>query len=148
MAQQLGSFTLDTVDVIRELLEVFEQSPHDDDAARDREVMEHLYSGKEFFDDVHGKWLDKDRAIDARRLQLEFFRKIGVYTKVPRSIAGESKVITTRWVDADKGHAENPNYRARLVGREIRRMSVLTCSLPLPRWKALDALSVSAPATK
>lgn len=68
MAKQLGSFTLDTVDVIRELLEVFEQSPHDDDAARDREVMEHLYSGKEFFDDVHGKWLDKDRAIEAKRL--------------------------------------------------------------------------------
>ena len=78
MAKQLGSFTLDTVDVIRELLEVFEQSPHDDDAARDREVMEHLYSGKEFFDDVHGKRLDKGRAIEARRLELEFFRKMVV----------------------------------------------------------------------
>ena len=82
--------------------------------------MEHLYSGKEFFADVHGKWLDKNRAIEARRLELEFFRKMGVYTKVPRSMAGESKVITTRWIDTDKGDAENPNYRARLVGREIK----------------------------
>ena len=84
--------TTETSDVVRELLEVFEQHPHDDDAAKDRANMEHVYSGKEFFDDVHGKWLDKDRAIEARRLELEFFRKMGVYTKVPRSMAGQSKV--------------------------------------------------------
>ena len=96
MARQLGSFTLDTIDVVRELLEVFEPHPHnDDEASNDREIMEHLYSGKEFYDDVHGKWLEKDRAIEARRLEIEFFRKMGVYTKVPRSAAGSSKVITT-----------------------------------------------------
>ena len=103
MAKQLSNFTLDSVDVIRELLEVLEQSPHDDEAARDRETMEHLYSGKEFYGDVHGKWLDKDRAIGARRLALEFVRKMGVYTEVPRSKAGPSKVITTKWIDTDKG---------------------------------------------
>ena len=70
--------------------------------------------------DVHGKWLDKDRAIEARRLEFEFFRKMDVYTKVPRSMAGDSKVITTRWIDTDKGDAENANYRERLVGREIK----------------------------
>ena len=47
-------------------------------------------------------------------------RKWGVYTKVPRSAAGGNKVITTRWIDIDKGDDENPNYRARLVGREIK----------------------------
>ena len=30
------------------------------------------------------------------------------------------KVIKTRWIDADKGDEENPNYRARLVGKEFR----------------------------
>ena len=64
--------------------------------------------------------MEKDRAIEARRLELEFFRKMGVYAKVPRSMAGNNKVITTRWIDTDKGDAENPNYRARLVGREIK----------------------------
>ena len=117
----LGSVSkLDTLDVVRELLEVFEQHPHDNEAAKEREYMEHLYSGREFFDDVHGKALDKDLAIEARRLELECFHKMCVYTKVPRSQAGSSKVITTKWIDTDKGHAENPNYRARLVGREIK----------------------------
>ena len=64
--------------------------------------------------------MNKDRAREARRLELEFFRKMGVYTKVPRSKAGSSKVITTKWIDTDKGDTENPNYRARLVGREIK----------------------------
>ena len=30
------------------------------------------------------------------------------------------KLIKTRWIDTDKGDAENPNYRSRLVGREIK----------------------------
>ena len=38
------------VDAIRELLEVYEPHPHDD-----RETMEFLYSGKEFYDDLSGK---------------------------------------------------------------------------------------------
>ena len=100
------------IGAIRDLLEVYEPHPHDD-----RETMEFLCSGKEFYDDLSGKWLEKDRAIEARRLELEFFRKMGVYTKVPRSQAGSSKIITTKWLDTDKGDAENPNYRARLVGR-------------------------------
>ena len=82
--------------------------------------MEHLYSGKDFYDDVSGKYLDKTLAIKARCLEIEFFRKMGVYTKVPRSQAGDAKVITTRWLDTDKGDADAPNYRARLVGREIK----------------------------
>ena len=30
-----------------------------------------------------------------------------------------AKVITTKWVDANKGSAEEANYRSRLVGREL-----------------------------
>ena len=29
------------------------------------------------------------------------------------------KVITTKWIDHNKGDLEAPNYRARLVGREV-----------------------------
>ena len=85
VAKQLGSVTLGTLDVMQELLEVFfEPHPHDDAAARDRATTEHLYSGKEFYDDISENCLEKDRAIEARRLELEFFRNIGVYTNVPR----------------------------------------------------------------
>ena len=69
IAKQIGSVATNALDLMRELLEVFESQPHDEDAARDRATMEHLYSGKEFYDDVHGQWLDKDRAIEARRLE-------------------------------------------------------------------------------
>ena len=94
----LDSIQLDTLDVMGELLEVIEQHPHDNDAAKDRELMEHLYSGKEFYDDVHGNWLDKDRAIEARRLELEFFRKMGVYTK---STSVQSRVVQSHHNEMD-----------------------------------------------
>ncbi len=42
-AKQLGSFKLDTLDVMRELLEIFGPHPHDDDAAAEQTYMEHLY---------------------------------------------------------------------------------------------------------
>ena len=29
------------------------------------------------------------------------------------------KIISTKWIDTNKGDIDNPNYRARLVGREI-----------------------------
>ena len=57
-AKHLGGITLGTLDVMRELLEVFEPHPHDAEAANDRATMEYLYSGKEFWDDISGKWLE------------------------------------------------------------------------------------------
>ena len=96
-------------EVIRELLEVLEPHPHED-----IEYMEYLYSGNAFFDDVHGKWLDKSRAIEARRLELKFFRKMGVYTKVPRTDADGNDIITTRWIDTDKGDDDNPQLQVKI----------------------------------
>ena len=29
------------------------------------------------------------------------------------------KIIDVRWIDTNKGDSENPNYRSRLVGREL-----------------------------
>ena len=50
------------------------------------------YPYMEFEDDVHqGEWLPKDKMIEARRLEMDFFRKMGVYTKVPRSEARRNK---------------------------------------------------------
>ena len=135
-AKQIGEITLDAIDVIRELMEAYEPHPHDEEAAKDKATMEYLCSGKDFYDDISGKWLDKDRAIEARRLELEFFRKMGVYTKIPRSAAGDAKVITTKWIDTDKGDAENPNYRARPVGRELKTDERPDLFAATPPWKA------------
>ena len=42
---------------------------------------------------------------------------------MPRSKAREKTgkpPITTRWVDVNKGDDENPNYRSRLVARQLK----------------------------
>lgn len=66
--------------VVRELLEVLEPHPHED-----TKYIEYLYAGKGFFDDVHGKWLDKSRVIEARRLELDFFGKmVGIHQGSPQ----------------------------------------------------------------
>ena len=58
---------------------------------------------------------------------MQFFRNMKVYDKVPRWMATRDgcKVITTKWRDINKGDQRNPNYRARLVGREIKTDSRL-----------------------
>ena len=45
-----------------------------------------------------------------------------VYSKVDRLVAKQlgAKMITTRWIDTNKGDDSKPDYRARLVGREIK----------------------------
>ena len=58
----------------------------------------------------------------ARQVEIAYFRKQGVYTKVPRSEAlrSRAKIIQLRWGDTNKGDLESPNVRARLVGKEFR----------------------------
>ena len=42
-----------------------------------------------------------------------------MYTKRRRELW--MKVITTKWIDQNKGDEESANYRARLVGSEIAK---------------------------
>ena len=78
---------------------------------------------------------------------MQFFRKMGVYEKVPRAMAWKlgCKVITTKWLDTNKCDESTPNYRSRLVGREVkmdRRMDLFSATPPLESLKML--LSVCA----
>ena len=85
----------------------------------EEEYMKELYDGMEFFDDTTGAPLDKELAIKARKLEIDYFRKMKVYSKIKRE--PWMKVITTRWLDINKGDEQSPNYRSRLVGREIKK---------------------------
>ena len=63
-------------------------TPHDD------QQWEDFYWNVVFTDDVNqGKVLDKDKVIKARMLEMDFFKKMGVYKKVDR---GEVKKIKER----------------------------------------------------
>ena len=94
----------------------------------------------EFTDDVNGgNALDKDKVTGARRLEMQFFKKMAVFEKVERKEVRSSggKIITTKWVDTDKGHG---GYRSRLVGRELKRDKRLDLCVPTPPLKTLKLL--------
>ncbi len=84
----------------------------------EEDYLSQLYQDLDFVDDATGAPLDKEMAIRARKLEIDYFREMGVYTKVARE--KWMKVISTRWLDINKGDEGAPNYRARLVGREIK----------------------------
>ena len=131
----------DISNVICALQEQDDRHPHDEEAELQR--WRHMYEGMDFWDDVNDmKPLDWERAVQARRLEMDFFRKMGVYRKVDRSEAARAgcKVITTKWLDTNKGDEANPNYRSRLVGRELKmdkRLDLFSATPPLESLKML-----------
>ena len=121
-----------------------DESPHDEDAEMERWRM--LCEGMEFWDDVNDwKPLTWELAVQARKLEMELFKKMGVYKKVPRDVAKKMgcKVITTKWVETNKGDTFRPNYRSRLVGREVKynkRLDLFSATPPLETLKFLCSM--------
>ena len=76
----------------------------------------------EAYDDVSGAPLKAELVTKARRFEIEFFRKMGVYEKVPRAQAWAKRqqVIGTRWIDINKGDEIHPDYRSRLVAKQFK----------------------------
>ena len=70
-----------------------------------------------------------------------------VYNKVPRSEAKGNKIISTRWLDVNKGDGNRPDYRARLVGRELklkdRRLDLFAATPPLESFRLLCFICAS-----
>ena len=52
--------------------------------------------------------------------EIAYVRKKGVWRKIPRSEARKRgiKIVSTRWIDINKGDKWNPNYRSRFVAKE------------------------------
>ena len=77
------------------------------------------------------------------------FKRRGAYTKVPADEALErtgKKPITVRWVDVNEGDDRNPEYRSRLVVREVRRLQLdaaFAAMPPLGAKKVLFPLAAS-----
>ena len=77
-----------------------------------------------YYDDISGKVLDSQGVQQARRDEIKIIETMKVWEKIPRSqIPAGMKTIGTRWVDVNKQDEENPLYRSRLVGQEIKRGS-------------------------
>ena len=77
-----------------------------------------------YYDDISGKVLDTKGVQQARKDEIKIIEDMGVWEKTPRSqMPAGMKTIGTRWVDVNKQDEENPLYRSRLVGQEIKRGS-------------------------
>ena len=88
---------------------------------------------------------DWHKVVAARKLEIAYFKSMRVYEKVSRSEvrAQGGKVITTRWIDTNKGDALNPDHRSRLVGREIKtdnRLDMFSATPPLETLKMLISM--------
>ena len=113
-------------------------SPH---VEKHEDWWKNLYENVDFVDDMHGYApLDKDLATQARKLEMDYFKSMKVYSKVPRSRAKGRRIITTKWLDTNKGDLEKPNYRSRLVGREIKRDKSLDLFAATPPIETLRFL--------
>ena len=92
--------------------------------------------------------MDKPRVVEARKLEMAFFRRMGVYRKVRRSdVPRGQRIITTKWVDTSKGTEEEPDYRSRLVGREIKmdeRPDLFAATPPLESLRYVVSLCASS----
>ena len=73
------------------------------------------------WDDVSNAELAPKLVQQARELEMDSFRKLVVYERVPRyhQVHTGGKIIVVRWVDMNKGDARDTNDRSRLVGREF-----------------------------
>ncbi len=96
-----------------------------------------------FRDSVTGQPLRADLVRAARKLELEYFEAKGVWERRPRSEAlartGRAP-ITVRWIDTNKGDDDHPNYRSRLVAREIRRAGENPIFAPTPPLESLRTI--------
>jgi hypothetical protein len=82
------------------------------------------YSGRHK-DDLTGQVLQDSLVKEARAKELAFFHSKNVWLKVPMRngrTTGGQQPISVRWVDVNKGDDMNPNYRSRLVARQMKCM--------------------------
>ncbi|CAK0899207.1 unnamed protein product [Prorocentrum cordatum] len=81
-----------------------------------------------YWDDVNGGYLEAGLVAQARAVEREWVKKQELIEIVPRSQAFAETgrpPIPLKWVDTNKGDAERPNYRSRLVVKEIKAMRSL-----------------------
>ena len=101
------------------------------------------------WDDVSGAELNPKEVKKARAEEIEYVRRMNLYTKVPISecYAKTGRApITVRWIDINKGDQTNPNYRSRLVAREInthKRDDLFAGTLPLEALKCILSMATS-----
>ncbi|CAK0896231.1 unnamed protein product [Prorocentrum cordatum] len=110
----------------------------------------------EFYRDLTGLPLDPTLVKAARRREMDFMAQLGarVYARVEdcqRELG--RRPFSARWVDIDKGDADRPDYRSRLIAQETNAQStvagddigaVFAVTPPLERLRLICSLAMSS----
>jgi hypothetical protein len=99
-------------------------------------------------DDLTGQLLDPAMVKAARRVEPEYSEAKGVWEQRKREECLRNTCknpIPVRWVDINKGDDATPNYRSRLVARDIRKTGEDPIFAPTPPLESLGTvLSLAA----
>jgi len=101
------------------------------------------------FDDVSGNALKPESVRKARKEEIQYFKKLGVYKKVSRDKCFQQtgkKPIQVRWIDVNKGDDLNPVYRSRLVAKEFKtniNLEWYAATPPLETLRTLISLAAT-----
>ena len=124
----------------------------DSDAKFDESAFEFIsstwkeYDEELYYDAISGEVMIKELVEAARKEKMETFKTQGVYEKVPIEMCWEetgADPIRTRWIDVNKGNAEKPDYRSRLVAQEIKKDTtedIFAAAPPVEAEKMLIAI--------
>ena len=102
------------------------------------------------WDDVSGAELDPKKVKKARAEELEYVHKMRLYDKVHMSQCYKrtgTSPIAARWIDINKGDVQTPNYRSRLVAREIntyKRDDLFAATPPLEALKMIISMTATS----
>ena len=94
-------------------------------------------------DSASGQVLKGHLVGKARQEEMEYFFGMNVCTKVPEGEAWDrtgKRPIGVRWVDVNKGDDDDPNYRSRLVAKDIRKKGEDAIFAPTPPLESLRAV--------
>ena len=88
---------------------------------------ENQSTSSRFWDEITGKELNPEKVLAARRADVEYMRRLGVYEEATEEdcIRDGCTPIPMRWIDTNKGDDRNENIRSRAVLQETRRRSNL-----------------------
>ena len=93
--------------------------------------------------------LDRNGVTPARLEEIRQFHSHGVYKKMPMEECWKStgkKPMKVKWVDVNKGDEVNPEYRIRLVAKELKndkREDLFAATPPPEAKKSLSSMAVT-----
>ena len=91
------------------------------------------------WDDITGQELDTGKVIEARRLEVEYYEKMKVLSRVHRDVCWQKTgrpPLKARWIDHDKGD----RYRSRWVAKQFKNMDSDEWFAATPPLEALRAV--------